>query len=743
MQPPAIYPASSVPFILGSLVFLASNRLATGEPSERSKGIQLIEFPDDQQGGDIRFPSDRHDDREGSRSARQDDRKDRQAGSACDPHYDDCVPDLNPNPHPCTRECRVGESLTCYYKMQIEWYSVLGKACFNCPLNMTDCYSKHCIPGDGVERGIITVNRQLPGIPISVCRGDKVVVDVLNKLPSETTTVHWHGQYMHGEIEGQEDNSIGDFGLRTPRNRRTLNKKVVNKTPWSDGVPGLTQCPILPGQSFRYKFIANPGGTHWYHAHAAFQREDGLYGKLVVRVPKEENVHRDLYCHDLEEHTIIFQDWVHKTGLSMFIPHHWDDGSNKADSFLINGRGRFRNFGINKIPGLYTPVAEFSVEEGKRYRFRLINAGVSMCPVEFSVEGHELTVIATDGIDIKPVKTASLVSHNGERYDVIIDTREMKKKTYKIKFGGLADCGANKVHGTALLKYKGSEEEDVFNGPTKYGDYINTKGRQVNAMNVNAGYNKNKINIAELRSADKEMTMNTEKADRTIYLGYSFYDLNNPEFHGETKYTFEDVIGKNKLRTPQINNITLTTPVSPLLTQFTELDPNMICNSATLNQKKHCKGGFCHCYHIEKIELGDTVDMFLIDEGLPWDVTHPFHLHGMHFQVLAQERFAEVPSHIFGASPPGNNIRKDFVVRRNEDGKIPRNFESPVLKDTVMVPDSGYTLVRFEALNPGFWFLHCHMSWHNHVGMGVIIQIGESFQMPKAPENFPKCGNFM
>ena len=42
----------------------------------------------------------------------------------------------------------------------------------------------------------------------------------------------------------------------------------------------------------RYKFIANPGGTHWYHAHAAFQREDGLYGKLVVRVPKEENVHR-------------------------------------------------------------------------------------------------------------------------------------------------------------------------------------------------------------------------------------------------------------------------------------------------------------------------------------------------------------------------------------------------------------------------------------------------------------------
>ena len=38
----------------------------------------------------------------------------------------------------------------------------------------------------------------------------QVVVDVVNKLPSETTTMHWHGQYMHGEIEGEE---IGNRGI--------------------------------------------------------------------------------------------------------------------------------------------------------------------------------------------------------------------------------------------------------------------------------------------------------------------------------------------------------------------------------------------------------------------------------------------------------------------------------------------------------------------------------------------------
>jgi hypothetical protein len=48
-----------------------------------------------------------------------------------------------------------------------------------------------------------------------------------------------------------------------------------------------------------------------------------------------------------------------------------------------------------------------------------------------------------------------------------------------------------------------------------------------------------------------------------------------------------------------------------------------------------CSGGFCRCYHLHQVALGDIVDLFLIDEGLPWDVSHPFHLHGTHFQVAA------------------------------------------------------------------------------------------------------------
>ena len=62
-----------------------------------------------------------------------------------------------------------------------------------------------------------------------------------------------------------------------------------------------------------------------------------MYGKLIVREPDRENVHRKEYDEDRTEHVIMIQDWVHKTGVDVFLPYHHDDGSNRATSFLVNG----------------------------------------------------------------------------------------------------------------------------------------------------------------------------------------------------------------------------------------------------------------------------------------------------------------------------------------------------------------------------------------------------------------------
>lgn len=61
-------------------------------------------------------------------------------------------------------------------------------------------------------------------------------MDLHNKLPSEGTSLHWHGQH---QVE----------------------------TPYMDGVPLITQCPITPHSTFRYTFKAAQAGTHFYHSH--------------------------------------------------------------------------------------------------------------------------------------------------------------------------------------------------------------------------------------------------------------------------------------------------------------------------------------------------------------------------------------------------------------------------------------------------------------------------------------------
>lgn len=81
----------------------------------------------------------------------------------------------------------------------------------------------------------------------------------------------------------------------------------------------------------------------------------------------------------------------------------------EAYSIIINGRGHFQHNLTAKVP-----LETFHVKKGSRYRFRLVNSGVRYCFLELSVDGHDLTVIATDGHPIEPIVVSSLVSSNGK-----------------------------------------------------------------------------------------------------------------------------------------------------------------------------------------------------------------------------------------------------------------------------------------------------------------------------------------
>lgn len=174
---------------------------------------------------------------------------------------------------------------------------------------MKDCNRKYCILGDGMEKGVMSINRQIPGPSLQVCHGDYLVIDVNNKAQGTAAALHWHGLMM-------ED------------------------SPHMDGVPFVTQCPILFSNTFRYEFSATEAGTHFYHSHSGHHKVNGQYGALIIRQAKEEDPHRDLYDHDLPEHHILISGWMHTYAEDLF-PGLPTKHQLLPDSVLINGRGQY------------------------------------------------------------------------------------------------------------------------------------------------------------------------------------------------------------------------------------------------------------------------------------------------------------------------------------------------------------------------------------------------------------------
>lgn len=82
------------------------------------------------------------------------------------------------------------------------------------------------------------------------------------------------------------------------------------------------------------------------------------------------------------------------------------------------------------------------------------------------------------------------------------------------------------------------------------------------------------------------------------------------------------------------------------------------------------------------------VELILIDKGFAFDANHPFHLHGHSFRVVGMEKI-------------GENVTEEEIIKLDEEGLIKRNLVNPPLKDTITVPDGGYTILRFHASNPG------------------------------------------
>lgn len=167
-------------------------------------------------------------------------------------------------------------------------------------------------------------------------------------------------------------------------------------------------------------------------------------------------------------------------------------------------------------------------------------------------------------------------------------------------------------------------------------------------------------------------------------------------------------------------------PSSPLL--LTRPSPDGFCNASSIDES--CKDGYCECSHVLSVKKNSVVEVIIVDEGVTFDANHPFHLHGHNFRVVGLRRLA-------------TNTTIEEVKKFDEMGLLKRNLKNAPLKDTVTVPDGGYTVIRFKADNPGYWLFHCHIEFHVEVGMALVFKVGDHKDMAPIPHDFPRCGNYM
>jgi FtsP/CotA-like multicopper oxidase with cupredoxin domain len=260
------------------------------------------------------------------------------------------------------------------------------------------------IPTWGYEGGV-------PGREIRATEGNTLRIRVRNDLP-EDTTVHWHGLPVPVEM---------------------------------DGVPGLTQEPIKPGEEFVYEFVVPGAGTYMYHSHVGLQLDRGLYGPLIGE-PKKEELDYD------REYVLALDDWLdgvsgtpedalEKLRSSGGMMGGMSSGDIRYPLYLINGRP----------PEDPMPL---EVRRGERVRLRLMNPSADTV-FRFAAAGHRLTVTHADGQPVEPVTVDALRIGMGERYDVILEANNpgvWQLAAAPEGKGGLA---------RAVLRYGESSEESA------------------------------------------------------------------------------------------------------------------------------------------------------------------------------------------------------------------------------------------------------------------------------------------
>jgi CopA family copper-resistance protein len=539
---------------------------------------------------------------------------------------------------------------------------------------------------DGRTGHGIAINGTVPAPLIRLREGENVRLIVNNRL-DEDTSIHWHGLIVPFQM---------------------------------DGVPGVSFPGIKARSTFTYEFPLKQSGTYWYHSHSGLQEQLGHYGPMIIDPAGVDPVAYD------REHVIVLSDWsflhphmifsrlkqeggffnrqkstllgrssgreepMSQEDRMMFAQMRMDptdisDVTEAAYKFLINGHSSNENW-----TGLFKP--------GERVRLRIINAA-AQTTFNFRIPGLPMTVVATDGIDIRPVEIDEFQIGNAETYDVVvrpgdqaytvvaetIDRSGMGRATLAPRMGmtaavpplrprptlDMADMGMGSMQG---MDHGAAGGQGTAAGGSMQGmDHSNMPGNNHSqaagaAGGAMAGMDHSNMNMRDKSKVNFPVGVGVDMIapspeDGTGHPGIGLENV------GHRVLTYKDLVSltanKDKREPTRLLEIHLTGNMERFMW-------SMDGEKLSENPEPY------------RFARNERVRMRLINDTM---MTHPMHIHGHFWEIVNGN--------------PG----------------------SQPLKHTVKVPPGRFVDLDLTADAPGDWAFHCHLLYHMHAGMMRVVKV--------------------
>lgn len=558
----------------------------------------------------------------------------------------------------------------------------------------------------GAERTAITVNGSLPAPLLEWGEGDTVTLRVRNTL-EETASIHWHG-------------------LILPANM--------------DGVPGLSFDGIPAGGSYTYRFPLKQAGTYWYHSHSGFQEQQGLYGPIVIHPREPDPIAFD------REHVLLLTDWTDEDPVRIYRKlkkesHYYNwrqrtvvdlvrdlrqkgwsetmadrlawgqmrmSAADLADvtgytyTYLLNGTAPAGNW-----TGLFTP--------GERVRLRVIN-GSAMTYFDVRIPGLKMTVVAADGLPVRPVAVDEFRIAVAETYDVIVEPAGQEAWTIVAQAmdrTGMA-CGTLAVRPGLRAPIPDLDPRPVLSmadmGHGGHGDAapptaavggagspparrsLGDGGSRPSPADPHAGH--------AMAAPDPHAGHVMPGAAAAAHGGHAMAMQTHPESErGNPLVDMQTMMPTSRFDDPGIglrDNGRRVLTYGDLRSTFPDPDGREPTRTIELHLTGHMER-FVWSFNGEKfsdaeplrLTYGERVRIVLVNDTM---MTHPIHLHGMWSDVEDDEG--------------------RFMVR----------------KHTVDMPPGSRRSYRVTADALGRWAYHCHMLFHMETGMMREVHVVEGAQ---------------